>query len=930
MSLLLTKTLRTLVLAGGVAALTACGGGGGGGGSDTPDPSPQQTYAMSGTVTGLTGTGLILQLSTGETYEVEADGEFTFPDEIPEGTTYTITVNAHPTGDTQNQVCEVENGTGTVNGEVSNIAVTCTDSQPVSGTVAGLADGATLTLQNSNGDELVVTAGGAIEFGTEVAEGADYEITVATQPTTPNQICTVANASGTVADAAITNIEITCVNSYTIGGTISGLAGSGLVIQNNGGDNISITENGDFTFATAQIDATDYAVTVLANPTVPNQTCIVTSDSGTIADADVTNVAVVCTTNKYTIGGTATGVAGSGLVLQNNAGDDLTVAENGDFTFATAIDDLSAYEVTVKTNPSTPNQTCTVTNESGNLAGGNTTSVAVNCITNKYSIGGTVTGLEGDGLVIQNNGGDDIAVSSDGSFTFETELDDMSAYAVTVLTNPTEPTQVCSAASASGFLDGDDLTSVVIECYTPIAVTIENHSRSAIASWTGKDGVSNYDLYYSTAEGVTPENCAEDPNCTKIEDVSNPITITNLKNDTVYYALVEGVNQATSVKHRSLTATAAPKEWEFGFYDSDELGSIYDMAIGSEGTLYIAGKFDKVGDYKRTCLAAINSDGTMSDWAPVIGDGISCSDSPVNIMILEDDVVYFSGPDLKKVNGTDRNYVAAVDVRGDLMGWSPALEDDDDNVFISGLQASNGKVFFGGDFDSVNDSERLNIAAVDTDGNLIEWAPSIPSDDNDFLSNLIVDDSRVYASFKYSDTTIVAYDINTAAVDWTVPTMPISSETNGLLLYGDQLIVGGDFDEVAGDDSYNGIASIDINDQTLNWGADIYNSNNIGNNSYRIWDIALSGSTIYVGGSKTNVVGIDDEVHSRSNFSVFDINGNLLPVNVPILTDGNYEQAYVFDILVYGDFIYIGGRYNSAGGKSRKSFAVINAAGEIQ
>ncbi|RLA00547.1 MAG: hypothetical protein DRQ47_09335, partial [Gammaproteobacteria bacterium] len=39
--------------------------------------------------------------------------------------------------------------------------------------------------------------------------------------------------------------------TYTVGGSVSGLTGTGLVIQNNGGDDISLDANGDFTFATA-------------------------------------------------------------------------------------------------------------------------------------------------------------------------------------------------------------------------------------------------------------------------------------------------------------------------------------------------------------------------------------------------------------------------------------------------------------------------------------------------------------------------------------------------------------------------------------------------------------------------------------------------------------------------------------------------------
>jgi len=38
--------------------------------------------------------------------------------------------------------------------------------------------------------------------------------------------------------------------SYTVGGTLSGLAGSGLVLQINGGDDLTLSANQSFSFAT--------------------------------------------------------------------------------------------------------------------------------------------------------------------------------------------------------------------------------------------------------------------------------------------------------------------------------------------------------------------------------------------------------------------------------------------------------------------------------------------------------------------------------------------------------------------------------------------------------------------------------------------------------------------------------------------------------
>ena len=88
-------------------------------------------------------------------------------------------------------------------------------------------------MQDNGGDSLTLTANGTFTFKTAVTGPTDaYAVTVNTQPTTPNQICTVANGSGT-ATANVTNVAVTCVLSYTIGGTVTGVVGTGLVLENS-------------------------------------------------------------------------------------------------------------------------------------------------------------------------------------------------------------------------------------------------------------------------------------------------------------------------------------------------------------------------------------------------------------------------------------------------------------------------------------------------------------------------------------------------------------------------------------------------------------------------------------------------------------------------------------------------------------------------
>jgi 6-phosphogluconolactonase (cycloisomerase 2 family) len=83
--------------------------------------------------------------------------------------------------------------------------------------------------------------------------------------------------------------------SYTVGGTVTGMVGSGLVLQNNLGDDEKITVNSVFSFPTALTDGAAYSVTVQTPPTSPSQTCVVSNGSGTINGAPVSNVIVNCT-----------------------------------------------------------------------------------------------------------------------------------------------------------------------------------------------------------------------------------------------------------------------------------------------------------------------------------------------------------------------------------------------------------------------------------------------------------------------------------------------------------------------------------------------------------------------------------------------------------------------------------------------------------
>jgi len=75
-------------------------------------------------------------------------------------------------------------------------------------------------------------------------------------------------------------------------------------------------------------------------------------------------------------------------VLQDNGGNNLALASGAtSFTFSTPISSGGTYNVTVLTQPSSPAETCAVTNGSGTAAA-NVTNVQVSCTTTTYTIGG--------------------------------------------------------------------------------------------------------------------------------------------------------------------------------------------------------------------------------------------------------------------------------------------------------------------------------------------------------------------------------------------------------------------------------------------------------------------------------------------------------------------------------------------------------------
>jgi hypothetical protein len=80
----------------------------------------------------------------------------------------------------------------------------------------------------------------------------------------------------------------------------------------------------------------------------------------------------------FTVAGTMSGLSNP-LVLQITGRPDLTVVANGSVTFMTGVANGTAYAVSVRTQPTSPHQDCTVTNGTGTVIT-NVSNISIQCV----------------------------------------------------------------------------------------------------------------------------------------------------------------------------------------------------------------------------------------------------------------------------------------------------------------------------------------------------------------------------------------------------------------------------------------------------------------------------------------------------------------------------------------------------------------------
>ncbi len=175
-------------------------------------------YTISVAVTGLTAGSLVVQDSQSDSLTFTTNSTQTFAKSYVSGSTYSVTVQTQPTG----QTCTLSsNASGTI---TSNITVTATCATSGSGlklsvAVTGLSG--TVTLEDDQSNTLTFTSNGTQTFANTYASGATYTVYVTSQPSA--QACTPTYSIETITSNV--TVSVACATGSTRAlGTISGVS----------------------------------------------------------------------------------------------------------------------------------------------------------------------------------------------------------------------------------------------------------------------------------------------------------------------------------------------------------------------------------------------------------------------------------------------------------------------------------------------------------------------------------------------------------------------------------------------------------------------------------------------------------------------------------------------------------------------------------
>ncbi len=317
------------------------------------------------------------------------------------------------------------------------------------------------------------------------------------------------------------------------------------------------------------------------------------------------------------------------------------------------------------------------------------------------------------------------------------------------------------------------------------------------------------------------------------------------------------------------------------------------IAIGASGSsVYLGGFFSSLGGVVRNNLAAIDATtGHVTAFDPNVGGA-------VYTLAVSGQLLYLGGS-FQSIGGTARSNIGAVDLStGTVASWNADTDDA-----VNTLAASSTVLYAGGQFTVIGGQQEFGIAALSLSDGTVSTTFNPGSNGIINVIRLSSDQRTVYVGGGFTGIGGVARNkvaalksSNGFATSWAPDPTPYSNVLS--LLVADPFVyIGGDFTSINGQPRLN-LAAVLVSDGSLTGFAPTVGVNN---NSAIVYALALSGSTLYVGGGFS-------VVNNQTCVSLGAVNtadGSLLGFN-PLGNVGGIVQALA---VAPDGTLYAGGKF---------------------
>ena len=309
-------------------------------------------------------------------------------------------------------------------------------------------------------------------------------------------------------------------------------------------------------------------------------------------------------------------------------------------------------------------------------------------------------------------------------------------------------------------------------------------------------------------------------------------------------------------------------------------GTVRAVISDNNGGWYIGGNFSCVGEIPRNNLAHIKNDFSVD---PVFNPNISGGD--VYSIFLYGNTLYFSG-DFDSVAHTLRKCVAAIDLTGNtLKPLSTTFLSA--SAVVRTIVVSGNNIYIGGNFTSVAGTARPGIASFDTTGNVYSlnlWNPGNVSGCSNLAGPCII---------------------------------------NSLLLSGNLIYAGGEFDTLGGCGTRMYLAALDTSTGIhTNWNPSrnpAYYGSAPTPSGFPVLSLALSGDTMYAGGMFNTIANV-----ARGRLAAFRTSdtGSLLPWTANLTLPA--PPCSLNTVLIQGNTLYCGGNFTAIAGTPRNYLGAVD------